>query len=111
MVQQIDVLSDGENVTVAVNGALTVETLRAFRRASEDALSRHASRISVDLRQTSSLDSVGLGMLLLLQDKAHAQQGRLTLFPPPCTSIAAVFAATDAMECFDIQPSPQSTAT
>lgn len=69
----------GNITTLALHGRFVFESHRAFRGAVERAVRETGETIDVDLAAVEHLDSAGLGMLLVLNDKARAVGKRVAL--------------------------------
>ncbi len=70
--------SDGQELTILIQGRFDFSTHQQFRNAYEEA-GIAPSRYVVDLRGATYLDSSALGMLLLLRDHAGGDQADIRL--------------------------------
>lgn len=61
----------GEEVQVRFVGALTMEDHAAFRSLLVDVGQRKPKHCAFDLRELESIDSAGIGMLLIASDAAQ----------------------------------------
>jgi len=69
---------DGRTLTICVEGRFDFRTHQAFRDAYEHAEAT-VKNYSVDLSDTTYLDSSALGMLLLLRDHAGGEKARVSI--------------------------------
>ena len=93
--------SDGHSLVIDVVGRLGFDMHRDFRRAYEEQPKRYR-RYAVNLKQCVSIDSTGLGMLLLLRDFAGLDKEGLMLVH--CSSeVANVLTYASFDELFTIQ--------
>jgi anti-anti-sigma factor len=70
--------SDGQELTIMIQGRFDFGAHQAFRNAYENA-SSSPQRFIVDLKETTYLDSSALGMLLLLRDHAGGDSSQISL--------------------------------
>jgi anti-anti-sigma factor len=73
--------SAGRSLTIELVGRLDIETTERFDRGIREAIARHPSRIVVDFRRVSHLDSSGLRTLILAQRAAEGHDVELCLVP------------------------------
>lgn len=73
------VSSNGEDMTIAIEGSFDFRTHMAFREVCQQAARLRPLRYVVDFRDTTYLDSSALGMLLLLRDQAGGDAANITL--------------------------------
>jgi anti-anti-sigma factor len=71
----------GGSLTIELVGRLDIETTERFDRGIREAIARQPSRIVVDFRRVSLLDSSGLRTLILAQRAAEADGVELCLVP------------------------------
>lgn len=64
------VIQRGEEVEIRLLGALTMEDHGAFRTLLADVTQRKPKHCSFDLRELESIDSAGIGMLLIASEEA-----------------------------------------
>jgi anti-anti-sigma factor len=69
------------SLTIGLVGRLDIETTERFDRGIREAIARQPSRIVVDFRRVSHLDSSGLRTLILAQRAAEADGVELCLVP------------------------------
>ena len=72
----------GEETHVAVSGELDAYTAPQLRKTLDEVLDGSLSRVVVDLKATSFIDSTGLGVLVGAARKARSQDGELVLDSP-----------------------------
>jgi anti-anti-sigma factor len=70
--------SDGQTLTICIDGRFDFSTHQVFRNAYEQE-NRGVQNFVVDLSDTTYLDSSALGMLLLLRDFAGGDASRIEL--------------------------------
>ncbi|MCB1875752.1 MAG: STAS domain-containing protein [Chromatiales bacterium] len=70
--------SDGQELTIRVQGRFDFSTHREFRDAIQNC-PRKPQRYVVDLRSTEYMDSSALGMLLLLREEAGGDSQAVSL--------------------------------
>lgn len=70
--------SDGRELTIRVTGRFDFSAHQAFRDAYENQ-APGAGSYTIDLRDTSYLDSSALGMLLLLRDHAGGDRAQVSI--------------------------------
>jgi anti-anti-sigma factor len=77
---QITVEKQGETARLALNGRFDFSSHREFRNACDDALQTpDVKEIEADFSRVEYLDSSALGMLLLLREKAHSANLKVSL--------------------------------
>lgn len=77
---KIAVEKKGETVRLALNGRFDFSSHREFRNACDEALQMPEIKvIEVDFGHVDYLDSSALGMLLLLREKAHNANLKVSL--------------------------------
>ncbi|MGH8420697.1 MAG: STAS domain-containing protein [Pseudomonas sp.] len=69
--------SDGQRLTIRIEGRFDFSTHQDFRGAYEKETT--AKQFVVDLKETNYLDSSALGMLLLLRDHAGGERADVSL--------------------------------
>lgn len=67
----IDLETKENCTTIALHGQFVFDTHRDFRQAATRALQDSANEIRIDLANLGHMDSSGLGMLLVFNDKAR----------------------------------------
>ena len=72
----------GEETRVAVSGELDAYTAPQLRKLLDEVLDGTVSRVVVDLKSTSFIDSTGLGVLVGAARKARSHEGELVLDSP-----------------------------
>lgn len=70
--------SDGSNLTISISGRFDFSSHKEFKDAYED-VPRQPSGYTVDMQETSYLDSSALGMLLLLRDHAGGDSAEISI--------------------------------
>ncbi len=71
----------GQN-NASLKGMLTIKEKETFQTFLGKFLSPHIRTYKLDLSGISRIDSIGLGMLLLLNNKAEKNNGKITLESP-----------------------------
>lgn len=67
----VEVTLSGSKAVIAVSGRFVFAMHSEFRKAAQSALTQPGlNEIEIDLTRTDYLDSAGLGMLLLLHERA-----------------------------------------
>lgn len=91
---------DKEVYTITVEGTFDFNSLNSFRQAyTEDNIK--TAKVVIDLRQTSTIDSSALGMLLNMQRHLNKADGEISIIN--CNSIVAkIFAITHFGKKFSI---------
>lgn len=74
---RVQVTREGREATIRIDGDFVFDMNREFREAYKD-LSASTS-FTIDLRQTSYMDSAGLGMLIQLREFAGQDSARIRL--------------------------------
>lgn len=64
------VIQRGDEVEIRLVGALTMEDHGAFRSLLSDLTQRKPKHCAFDLRELDSIDSAGIGMLLIASEEA-----------------------------------------
>ena len=94
---------DSQTLKINVNGTLGNQIQREFRGAYEKS---GKSKFIIDLKNTQSIDSSGLGMLLLLRDFAGGDDSRVEILN--CSEhILDIFNITNFFKLFKV---PQGQA-
>lgn len=68
----------GEHLTIAVNGVFNFDLIADFRNAYEK-IQPPPKQVTVDLRDTISIDSAALGILLNMQEKLALGSDRVQI--------------------------------
>ncbi|MBF0476375.1 MAG: anti-sigma factor antagonist [Deltaproteobacteria bacterium] len=63
--------NDGKTLMISINGRFSSENIVDFTKAYEDNLGS-VSQVTVDLNHVESLNSLTVGMIMLLREKAAA---------------------------------------
>ena len=71
-----------DETTLSVSGELDAYTAPQLRKMLDEVLDGSVSRVVVDLKSTSFIDSTGLGVLVGAARKARSQEGELVLDSP-----------------------------
>lgn len=74
---------EGEEAVLALTGELDLSTAGQVERELEAAEERKPSRLVIDLRQVSFLDSTGLRVVLSADGRARRDGRRLEVIPGP----------------------------
>jgi anti-sigma B factor antagonist len=83
----VDVDQDQAGVTVTVTGDVDLSTVGPLERARERALSNSPSRVLIDLRGVSFIDSSGLKFLIETDRLSRAGGWKLQLVRPAQTAM------------------------
>lgn len=92
------VSQDGDSVTLALAGELDLATADTVREKLAKARDDGASRVVVDLRELTFIDSTGIW--LLLSAVKEDEEGRLSFIPSKSAAVQRVFAVTGVAELF-----------
>ena len=102
---QLQLVPDAAGEVLAVKGSLVFGTADRFRAAVQDALTRTPGRLVLDLRQTSFIDSSGLGALVATRRLAAEQQVDLVVWGLR-PQVRRIFEMVHALELFRIVEPP-----
>jgi anti-anti-sigma factor len=72
----------GQTLTVSLSGDVVYSENPTFRRIVDDVVVTGATAVKLDMSGLRSVDSAGLSMLVLLQDRIVSSGGTLTLNRP-----------------------------
>ena len=70
--------TDGSQLSICIEGRFDFSSHQDFRKAYED-LGSSPSSYTVDMSETTYLDSSALGMLLLLRDHAGGDEAKIAI--------------------------------
>lgn len=70
--------TDGSELSICIEGRFDFSSHQEFRKAYED-LGSSPNTYTVDMRETTYLDSSALGMLLLLRDHAGGDEAKISI--------------------------------
>jgi len=76
------VSADASGVRIALQETLSFKDHQEFRRLVTDVVERKATNVVVDLSGLSMIDSAGLGLLVILNDRIKQAGGGVTLTRP-----------------------------
>lgn len=94
-----EISSDGNELTIFIEGRFDFSSHQLFRQAYE---SEKVSGFCVDLAETTYLDSSALGMLLLLRDHAGGEKASIVI--KNCNEdVRNIFSISNFDQLFDIQ--------
>jgi anti-sigma B factor antagonist len=79
----IETVSDGERVRLAVGGELDLATVPRVERAVDAALAQGARNLVIDLSGLGFVDSSGLRLFVVLHQRAGEEGWTLSLVRPP----------------------------
>jgi len=80
---QITMRADGIRAVVRLSGRFEFSAHREFRETIDTALQNKSfEEVVIDLRDVDYVDSSGLGMLLMLREKANAANKKISLANP-----------------------------
>ena len=83
---QYTVTENGGVCAINGKGTITFEDHGTFRTLIDTVLASDATTVSFDLQAVSALDSAGIGLLLLINDKMKSAGKDLTLSKPSPTA-------------------------
>lgn len=92
----------GETTIIALDGALELEGLDAFRARVARVGRVSGRRVVVDLRDVSFMDSVGLRALLAVRAEIEAGGGRLVVIAPRGSPAARVITLAGVRRELDV---------
>ncbi|MFW5739574.1 MAG: STAS domain-containing protein [Myxococcota bacterium] len=90
----------GDVSVIDLRGSVDAAALRAIEPRLLALADRPGAKLAVDLRQVTSMDSSGLGMLLALTKRARANDGNVVLFGVP-SSVKTIFRVTGISRVID----------
>lgn len=70
--------NNGQSFTIRVKGCFDFRLMSGFREAYDD-IEQHVKTITVDFRETETIDSAGLGMLLNLRKSVGGNKKTIRL--------------------------------
>ncbi len=76
---RFETIEDGTSVIMQVTGALMFADNKEWRRMAEAALDMPAEKHIIDLTMLESIDSAGLGMMLMMRTWADNRNRKLSL--------------------------------
>ena len=79
---QYNIKKDGMNAICTLTGELTFNDHDQFRRMLDEALDGGMKQVSLDLVNLEFIDSAGMGMLLVGQDKSSSEGWSFQLTGP-----------------------------
>ncbi len=74
--------AEADGVRIALQETLGFKDHPEFRRLVSDVIERKPSRVKVDLSALSMVDSAGLGLLVILNERVKQGGGSVTLSRP-----------------------------
>ena len=95
-----EALGDGRHV-VAVRGEIDLFTAPELKKMLADAIENGATRVVVDLSETTFLDSTALGVLIGAVKRLRSREGQLVIVNTD-TNIAKTFEITGLDQIFTI---------
>jgi anti-sigma B factor antagonist len=94
---ECQVSDDGHELTIRLHGELDVATVRSISEAIEASLVDGPSRLVVDLKEVSFMDSSGIALLVELANRAESVQ-----VCDPSANVRRVFEITGLAEHFGL---------
>jgi len=91
------VSQDGDGTTLTLAGELDLATADIVREKLAEARGHGASRVVVDLRRLTFIDSTGIWLLL---SAVKEEEGRLSFIPSESAAVQRVFAVTGVADLF-----------
>lgn len=91
----------GRELVLSVSGLFDINLYEAFNEAYKPYLDQ-AAHIVIDFAQTSNIDSAALGLMLLLRQKAGADEARISLVNAN-DSVRKVLDIAQFGQLFDLQ--------
>ncbi len=93
--------NNGQDLVIKISGRFDFSTHQVFREAYEDQPDT-VRRYSIDMMDTSYLDSSALGMLLLLRDYAGGENSTICIVN--CnTDVRKILTISNFEQLFDVQ--------
>ena len=89
-----------DTVTIRLPEWLITANKGELRQLALEALERGARRFTMDLSDTTFIDSSGLGTLVAVSNKVHEQSGRIHLVHLS-DDVSTLFRLTNLGSCFD----------
>ena len=89
-----------DKVTIRLPEWLITANRGELRQLALDALEDGARRFTVDLSDTTYIDSSGLGALVAVSKRIHEQRGRIRLLHPS-EDVRSLLRLTNLDSCFD----------
>ena len=93
---------DGTSATIQMSGRLTFEDHKSFRSLIGELSAGGINHVVVDMNQLEFIDSVGLGLLLIMRDDLVNRQGRFSL-KNPTGEVKRIFSISHASSIFTIE--------
>ncbi|CAA6603591.1 putative Anti-sigma factor antagonist [Rhodospirillaceae bacterium LM-1] len=93
---------ENDSTAIFMKGRLTFNDHEKFRNLLDELEAQNAVHLVVDLQSLESIDSVGLGLLMIARDKAKERNGKFVLRNPQ-GEVKRVFAISKASVLFTIQ--------
>ena len=77
-------IQSGSDLIVKISGAITFDDHENMKALISDVEDNSSDQVEVDMQELSAIDSAGIGLLLLLNDRVKAFGGALVLrnIPP-----------------------------
>jgi anti-anti-sigma factor len=97
----IEVLPEGDCVTLRLSGEVDLNTAQSMREAALDAMRHHGTNLRIDLSGVTFLDSTGLEVLLATRRRATLEGGQLHLVDPT-QAVMRVLEVTGIKHLFEI---------
>lgn len=96
------VIQRGDDVEIRLSGTLTMEDHGTFRSLLADVTRRQPKHCAFDLRELDSIDSAGIGMLLIASEEAKKSTWTLSL-DNPTGHVRRVFELADLAKIVTIR--------
>jgi anti-anti-sigma factor len=74
--------AEGDGIRIGLQESLNFKDQQEFRRLVTDVVERKPRHVNVDLSALSMLDSAGLGLLVVLNERVKQAGGSVTLTRP-----------------------------
>ena len=75
-------IKNGKDVSILWEGEFTFNQYPAFRKAIDEALEGKPEKVTIDLAQTDYIDSAGLGMFLVAQERSKKENWEFAIANP-----------------------------
>jgi anti-sigma B factor antagonist len=95
---EVSLSRDGEAATIALAGELDLATVDMVRDKLAEVEDDGTSRVVIDLRKLTFIDSTGIW--LLLSAAKEDEEGRLSFIPSESVAVQRVFAVTGVADLF-----------
>ncbi|MBF0573977.1 MAG: STAS domain-containing protein [Desulfamplus sp.] len=95
------VSDDGKTLTIKVIGKLDITLYKKFSDSYKDKIDS-VSKVLIDFSDVEYIDSSGLGMLLVLRERAGGEDGVVDILNPN-PNVKRILETTNFQQLFDIK--------